>query len=70
MLKELAPSLLQAVQLQWMLNSAGKGEYGYCTGALALLLVVVRRSDSIVAVDRRHCVLGKNRVLLGSWGDG
>jgi hypothetical protein len=49
-----------------MLTAAGNGEDGYCTGALALLPVVVRRTASIVAVERRHRVLGTNRVLLGS----
>jgi len=48
-----------------MLSAAGNGEHGYGTGALALPLVVVRRSARSAAVDRRHRVHGTNTVLCG-----
>jgi precorrin-6B methylase 2 len=49
-----------------MLNAAGNREHGYCTGALALPPAIMHRAARIAAVDRRHRVLGTNRLLLGS----
>jgi hypothetical protein len=47
-----------------MLIAAGNGEHGYRTGALALPPAVVRRAASVASIDRRHRVLGTNRVLV------